>query len=307
MKLVLSKPRGFCAGVVRAIETVEMALERWGAPIYVKHEIVHNTYVVDGLKKKGAIFIEDLAEVPVGAKLVYSAHGVSPAVRDEAKARDLFEIDATCGLVTKVHSAAKRHADKGYHILLIGHRNHVEIIGTYGEAPYATTIIESVKDVEKLTFLPDQKLFYLTQTTLSLDDVKEIVEALSQKFPHIETLPSSSICYATTNRQLALSEICHEVDLVLVVGDRKSSNSNRLREVAERRGKAAYLIHDAAEINPIWLNGVSSIGMTAGASTPEEVVQAVINKLKELGVTDTEEVIHTEENVLFQLPKAVLH
>ena len=306
MRLVLSKPRGFCAGVVRAIETVEMALERWGAPIYVKHEIVHNTYVVEGLKAKGAVFIEDLTEVPIGARLVYSAHGVSPAVRDEAKSRQLFEIDATCGLVTKVHSAAKRQAEKGYHILLIGHRNHVEIIGTYGEAPHATTIIESVQDVAKLQFAPDQKLFYLTQTTLSLDDVKEIVSALTIRYPHIETLPSSSICYATTNRQMALSEICHDVDLVLVVGDRKSSNSNRLREVAERRGKNAYLIHDAAEINPIWLQNVKAIGMTAGASTPEEVVQAVINRLKELGVTETEDVVPVEENVLFQLPKAVL-
>src|ERR1700733_6474463 len=199
-KLLLSKPRGFCAGVERAIDTVKKALELWGAPIYVKHEIVHNQHVVDELKRKGAIFIEDLEDVPVGARLIYSAHGVSPAIKAQAKKRGLIEIDATCGLVTKVHSAVKRYAKKGYHILLIGHRNHVEVIGTAGEAPEVTTIIENVKDVEALTFTQDQPLFYTTQTTLSLDDVKEITDALVKKSPHVETLPSSSICYETTNR-----------------------------------------------------------------------------------------------------------
>lgn len=306
MKILLSKPRGFCAGVVRAIDTVEEALRLFGAPIYVKHEIVHNRHVVDGLRAKGAIFIEELDEVPVGARLIYSAHGVSPQVREKAKERQLIEIDATCGLVTKVHSAVKRYAQKGYQILLIGHRNHVEVIGTAGEAPEVTTIIESVADVQRLSFSPSQKLFYTTQTTLSLDDVKEITEALVAKYPSIETLPSSSICYATTNRQMALRSITSEVDLVLVVGDVTSSNSNRLKEVALKRGIPAYLINHSKEINLAWLKGVRQIGMTAGASTPEEIVQDCIRLLQTHGASAVEEVVYTEEDVLFQLPKQVL-
>jgi len=306
MKLLLSKPRGFCAGVVRAIETVEKALELWGAPIYVKHQIVHNRHVVEDLEKKGAIFIEDLNEVPEGERIIYSAHGISPAVRAQAKERNLIEIDASCGLVIRVHSAAKRYADKGYQILLIGHRTHVEVIGTAGEAPDQTTVIESVEDVEKLDFPADQKLFYVTQTTLSLDDVKDITQALKQKYPHVETLPSSSICYATTNRQLALREITNTVDLLLVVGDPTSSNSNRLCEVARIRGIPGYLINSPDEIDPSWLEGVSAIGLTAGASTPESVVQNCIEYLYTLGVTEKEEVEYTEENVFFQLPKEVL-
>lgn len=306
MKLLLSKPRGFCAGVERAIETVERALSLWGAPIYVKHEIVHNRYVVDGLKAKGAVFIENLKDVPEGSRLIYSAHGVSPAVREEAKQRQLIEIDATCGLVTRVHSAVKRFASQGYQIILIGHRNHVEIIGTAGEAPEVTTIVESPKDVETLEFSQDQKLFYITQTTLSLDDVREITDALIAKYPHIETLPSSSICYATTNRQMALREITEEVDLVLVVGDPQSSNSNRLREVASKRGINSYLINNAGEINPSWLQNIRTIGLTAGASTPESIVQECIDSLIKLGVKDVEDVIFTVEDVVFQLPKSVL-
>lgn len=306
MKLLLSKPRGFCAGVERAIETVERALKLWGAPIYVKHEIVHNRYVVDGLKGKGAVFIEDLEDVPCGARLIYSAHGVSPAVREQAKERQLVEIDATCGLVTRVHSAVKRFASHGYQIILIGHKNHVEIIGTAGEAPEVTTIVESPKDVEALTFQPGQKLFYITQTTLSLDDVKEITDALITKYPHIETLPSSSICYATTNRQMALREITGEVDVVLVVGDPQSSNSNRLREVASKRGIASYLINNADEIDTNWLKNVKTIGLTAGASTPESIVQQCIEYLIALGVQQVEDVVFTIEDVVFQLPKSVL-
>lgn len=306
MKLLLSKPRGFCAGVERAIETVEKALELWGRPIYVKHEIVHNRYVVDGLKSKGAIFIEDLNDVPVGARLIYSAHGVSPAVRGQAKARQLIEIDATCGLVTRVHSAVKRFAGLGYQIVLIGHRNHVEIIGTAGEAPDVTTIVESVQDVAKLSFGQDEKLFYITQTTLSLDDVKEVTDALKAKYPHIETLPSSSICYATTNRQMALREITDQTDLVLVVGDPQSSNSNRLREVASRRKIPSYLINNADEIDPEWLEGVKIIGLTAGASTPESIVQQCIQRLISFGVKDVEDVIYTNEDVVFQLPKPIV-
>ncbi len=306
MKLLLSKPRGFCAGVDRAIETVEKALKLWGAPIYVKHEIVHNKHVVNSLKEKGAIFIEDLDEVPEGARVIYSAHGVSPQVREHAKRRNLVEIDATCGLVTRVHSAVKRFAAMGYHIILIGHRNHVEIIGTAGEAPDVTTIVEDVPDVAALSFPQNQKLFYITQTTLSLDDVKDITEALLQKYPQIETLPSSSICYATTNRQLALREIADETDLILVVGDPTSSNSNRLVEVAKRRGVIAYLINNDQEIQPKWLEGVKVVGLTAGASTPEEVVQQCIRRLMALGVTSVEDVVYTVEDVIFQLPKQVL-
>lgn len=305
MKLLLSRPRGFCAGVDRAIDTVKEALSLWGSPIYVKHEIVHNRHVVQDLKDKGAIFIEDLDDVPVGARLIYSAHGVSPAVREHAKRRQLIEIDATCGLVTRVHSAVKRYAGLGYQIILIGHRNHVEIIGTAGEAPDVTTIVECASDVKKLNFTTNDKLFYITQTTLSLDDVKEITDALIAKYPHIETLPSSSICYATTNRQMALREITDITDLVLVVGDPQSSNSNRLREVASTRNIESYLINDEKEIQPDWLVGKGTVGLTAGASTPEEIVQKCIRRLIELGINEVEDVVYTNEDVVFQLPKPI--
>lgn len=307
MKLLLSKPRGFCAGVERAIETVEKALSLWGRPIYVKHEIVHNKHVVESLKAKGAIFIEEVDEVPRGARLIYSAHGVSPAVRAAAQKRNLIEIDATCGLVTRVHSAVKRFANLGYQIILIGHRHHVEIIGTAGEAPDVTTIVESVEDVENLTFQSSDKLFYITQTTLSLDDVGEITQALIAKYSHIVTLPSSSICYATTNRQLALREITDATDLVLVVGDPQSSNSNRLRELAANKGIASYLINDDSEIDPQWIKGVKIIGLTAGASTPEGIVQDCIKKLITLGVKEVEDVVFTTEDVVFQLPKPIVN
>ena len=307
IKLLLSKPRGFCAGVERAIDTVEKAIEIWGAPIYVKHEIVHNRHVVQRLKNMGAIFIEDVEDVPVGARLIYSAHGVSPAVREQAKARNLIEIDATCGLVTRVHSAVKRYAAMGCQIILIGHRNHVEVIGTAGEAPDVTTIVESLSDVESLEFSQEERLFYITQTTLSLDDVKDITSALIAKYPRIETLPSSSICYATTNRQMALREITDVTDLVLVVGDPQSSNSNRLREVASTRGVDSYLINDENEILPEWLVNKKIIGLTAGASTPEEIVQRCIKKLIEFGVNVVKDVVHTNEDVVFQLPKPIVN
>jgi 4-hydroxy-3-methylbut-2-en-1-yl diphosphate reductase len=306
MKLILCNPRGFCAGVIRAIQTVEKALQLWGAPIYVKHEIVHNAHVVNRLRQLGAIFIEDLDQVPEGSRIIYSAHGVSPEIREHAKKRNLIEIDATCGLVTKVHSAAKRFAQKGYHILLIGHKNHVEIIGTKGEAPSQTTVIESVQDVADLTFSEEQKLFYLTQTTLSLIDVQEIVSAIKEKYPQVETLPSSSICYATTNRQKALQQIAEKVDLVLVVGDPTSSNSNRLREIAEKEGCKSYLINDASQINSLWLKETNAIALTAGASTPEEVVDDCIEKLKTFGVKEVKDHTFTEENIVFSLPKEVL-
>lgn len=303
MKLLLAKPRGFCAGVDRAIETVEKALELWGAPIWVKHHIVHNMHVVRRLESLGAIFVEDLDEVPEGERIIYSAHGVSPQVREHAKRRNLIEIDATCGLVTRVHSAAKRYAAKGYQIILIGHRNHVEVIGTAGEAPDSTTIVESAQEVASLSFGPEDKLFYITQTTLSLDDVKEVTEALLAKYPQIETLPTTSICYATTNRQMALKDIADEAELILVIGDPSSSNSNRLREVGQNRGIESYLINSECEIDASWLEGKSCVGMSAGASTPEDVVQRCIERLKDLGVSEIDEVIFTEEDVLFQLPK----
>ena len=303
MKLLLAKPRGFCAGVDRAIETVEKALKLWGSPIWVKHHIVHNLHVVRRLESLGAIFIENLDEVPQGERVIYSAHGVSPQVREQAKKRNLIEIDATCGLVTRVHSAARRYAAKGYQIILIGHRNHVEIIGTAGEAPDVTCVVESIEEVAKLSFSTKDKLFYITQTTLSLDDVAEITNALHKRYPQIETLPSTSICYATTNRQMALKEIAVEADLILVIGDPASSNSNRLREVGQRRNIASYLINQEGEIDPRWLLGCQVIGLSAGASTPEDVVQRCITRLKQLGVTETEEIVYTEEQVLFQLPK----
>ena len=306
MKLLLSKPRGFCAGVERAIDTVKKALQLWGRPIYVKHEIVHNQHVVSELRELGAVFIEDLEEVPKGSRVIYSAHGIPPSVREQAKRRGLIEIDATCGLVTKVHSAAKRYAEKGYQIILIGHRKHVETVGTAGEAPQVTTVLETVEEVASLPCGPNDRLAYLTQTTLSLDDVKEITEALLERYPHIETLPSSSICYATTNRQMALRQITEEADLVLVVGDPKSSNSNRLREVAERRGRRAFLINSEKEIQTEWLRETQVIAMTAGASTPESIVQACIARLKQLGLKSVEEVVFTQEDVFFQLPKQVL-
>lgn len=306
MKLLLSKPRGFCAGVERAIETVEKALKIWGAPIYVKHEIVHNRHVVQRLKDLGALFIEDLEDVPVGSRLIYSAHGVSPAIREQAKARGLIEIDATCGLVTRVHSAVKRFAAKGYQIILIGHRKHVEIIGTAGEAPDVTTVVESVEEVQQLPFTKEDKLFYITQTTLSLDDVEEVTAALKERYPQIETLPSSSICYATTNRQMALKEIHMLTDLILVVGDPQSSNSNRLKEVATKRGIEAYLINDEKEIQASWLENKKIIGLTAGASTPEEIVQRCIRTLKDLGVCEVEDVVYTQEEVIFGLPEPIV-
>lgn len=303
MKVLLIGPRGFCAGVVRAIEIVERALEKFGAPVYVKHEIVHNRHVVERLRQMGAIFIEDLKDVPPGAYIIYSAHGVPPSVRVEAKERGLKEIDATCGLVTKVHSAAKRYALKGYRIILIGHKQHVEVIGTAGEAPEMTTIVESVADVLSLPFSQDEKLFYITQTTLSLYDVAEITAALQKRYPHIETLPSSSVCYATTNRQLALKEVANLIDLVLVIGDKTSSNSNRLRETAAVQGVPGYLLNGPDEIDPTWLHNVSTIGVTAGASTPEDIVQACLQRLKTYGVTTIEEVVYTIEDVVFGLPR----
>ncbi|MBN2478650.1 MAG: 4-hydroxy-3-methylbut-2-enyl diphosphate reductase [Parachlamydiales bacterium] len=306
MKLFLIRPRGFCAGVVRAIDTVEKALELFGPPIYVKHEIVHNKHVVSSLKEKGAIFIEDLKDVPIGSKVIYSAHGVAPNVRDEAKERNLLEIDATCGLVTKIHSAVKRYSQKGYKIILIGKKKHVEIMGIAAEAFNDTFIIEKAEDVNNLNFDKTQKLFYITQTTLSIDDVKSISDALYKKFPNIETLPSSSICYATTNRQLALKQITKDVDLVLVIGDPNSSNSTRLKEAAIRQNKKAFLVNSEDEIKKSWFENIQNIAMTAGASTPEYIVQKCIERLKDFGLKNTEEVVYKEEDTVFELPNVLL-
>lgn len=306
MKILLSNPRGFCAGVERAIEVVERALSIWGAPIYVKHEIVHNRHVVNNLKEKGAIFIEDLNEVPEGAHLIYSAHGVSPTVRQMAKDRHLLEIDATCPLVTKLHSASKRFATKDYQIILIGHKNHVEVVGTKGEAPEATTVVESASDVALLNFKENEKIFYLMQTTLSMDEVDPIMSALKEKYPQAETLPSSSICFATTNRQEALKEIAKKADLILVVGDAQSSNSNRLCEVGLNRNIPSYLINGPSDIKKEWLKNVNIIGMSAGASTPDYSVQSCIEKLKEWGVKEVEDVVHIIEDVHFEVPKEIL-
>jgi len=305
MKLFLAKPRGFCAGVVRAVETVKKALDIWGAPIYVKHHIVHNRHVVEAFQQRGVHFVENLDEVPEGCRVIYSAHGVPPAVRACAKRRGLIEIDASCGLVIRIHSAVKRFAKKGYHILLIGHRNHVEVMGIVGEAPESITIIESIEDVKILPPL-GHKLFYITQSTLSVDDVEEIITTIKQYYPHIESLSYSSICYATTNRQSALKQITHFVDVVFVIGDPNSSNSNRLWEIAIKKGVSSYLINDPFEIDPQWLKGVKKIGLTVGASTPECVVKKCIEKLIFLGVTRVEEMNFAEEEVFFQLPKEVL-
>lgn len=303
-KLFLCNPRGFCAGVIRAIQIVEVALEKWGAPIYVKHEIVHNRHVVDELRRKGAIFVESLEDIPSGSKLIYSAHGVSPEVRAEAKKRGLYDIDATCVLVTKVHSAVKLYASKGYQIILIGKRQHVEVIGIRGEAPNHVTVVEKVSEIESLPFTSKTPLFYVTQTTLSMDDVAEITRALKKRYPHIITLPSSSVCYATQNRQQALKSVLFKVNFVYIVGDPQSSNSTRLKELAERRGIPSRLINHPEDIHDDILTYSGHIAMTAGASTPENVVQACIEKLQTMIVgLQIENSFSVEENVFFQLPK----
>lgn len=301
--LVLASPRGFCAGVTRAIEIVEKAIEIWGPPIYVKHEIVHNQFVVGRLREKGAIFVEDISEIPSGSHVIFSAHGVPPATFDEAEKLNLNVTDATCPLVTKVHKEARRYADKGVEILYIGHRDHVEAIGTRGVAPELTTIVESVEEAAAVEVNNPNKVAVLTQTTLSVDDTKEIQDTLLTRFEELQTPRKSDICYATTNRQTAIKQICAEVELVLVVGSSNSSNSNRLREVANRMGVKSYLINSHDDIEEAWFNGIERIGMTAGASTPEEIIERCITRLKELGVDKVEEKQIIPENVTFNLPK----
>ncbi len=300
--LVRVRPRGFCAGVVRAVEIVELTLEAYGAPVYVHHEIVHNRYVVEQLRKRGAIFVETIAEVPAGAVVVFSAHGVPPSVRTEATQRSLKVIDATCPLVTKVHLEAVKFAREGRTIILVGHRDHQEIVGTFGEAPDSTFVVENVEEVNQLAVSDPEKLAFLTQTTLSLYDTQEIVERLRARFPHIVGPASDDICYATTNRQEAVEAMAKEVNLVLVVGSANSSNSNRLVEVAQRCGVKAYLVEDAVALQPELFEGVSSVGLTAGASAPEILVEQVSDRLTTLGFTNHKDLELIREDVRFSLP-----
>jgi len=300
--LLRVRPRGFCAGVVRAVDIVELALEAYGSPVYVHHEIVHNTYVVEQLRRRGAIFVEAIEEVPHGAVLVFSAHGVPPTVRDEAKARELKVIDATCPLVTKVHLEALKFARERRTIILIGHKDHQEIIGTSGEAPDRTLVVDSVAAVDALEVEDPRKLSFLTQTTLSLYDTQEIVARLRQRFPAIQGPASDDICYATQNRQEAVEQVAKDVDLILVVGSPNSSNSNRLVEVAQRSGVKAKLIDSAADIDVRWLEGVSRVGLTAGASAPEVLVEQVSQRLADFGFTDQRDLDLIREDVRFTLP-----
>jgi len=303
--LFLAAPRGFCAGVDRAIDIVDMALQVYGAPIYVRHEIVHNRHVVEDLRRKGAIFTDDLADVPTGAVVIFSAHGVSPAVRAEAKARGLRALDATCPLVTKVHLEALRYAKDGYSIVMIGHRQHVEVIGTLGEAPEAIVICENVAEVEALDLPNPEKVAYITQTTLSLDDCAAMVGALKRKYPAVKEPTKDDICYATQNRQNAVKVMAPKCATVLVVGAPASSNANRLVEVAAALGSKAYLIESAEDIQPEWLIG--DIGLTAGASTPEAIVQACVDRVCALGDFRLEEFRLVEERIMFPLPGELLN
>ncbi len=300
--LLRVRPRGFCAGVVRAVDIVELALEAYGAPVYVHHEIVHNTYVVEQLRRRGAIFVEAISEVPSGAVLVFSAHGVPPTVRDEAKERSLRVIDATCPLVTKVHMEALKFAREKRTIILIGHRDHQEIVGTSGEAPDRTLVVDSVAEVDALQVEDPNKLAFLTQTTLSLYDTQEIVARLRQRFPNILGPASDDICYATQNRQEAVEQVAKDVDLILVVGSQNSSNSNRLVELAQRLNVRAQLIDAATDINPKWLEGVRRVGLTAGASAPEVLVEQVSERLAQFGFTDQRDLDLIREDVRFTLP-----
>jgi 4-hydroxy-3-methylbut-2-enyl diphosphate reductase len=300
--LLLAAPRGFCAGVIRAIETVRAALRTLGTPVYVRKEIVHNARVVEQLAAEGAVFIETLDEVPDGAVLVFSAHGVSPAVRDEADRRHLHVVDATCPLVSKVHLEAIRYAREAYSIVLIGHPDHDEIVGTAGEAPEAIHIVSSIDDVDRLDLQDASRVVYLTQTTLSVDDTADIVARLRERFPAIEGPPAQDICYATQNRQNAVKAVGPRVDLLLVVGARNSSNSNRLVEVAARAGTIAHLISDAGSIREEWLKGRRSIGLTAGASTPDFLIEEVTARLRAWGCDRVEEVEVVSEDIQFGLP-----
>lgn len=307
LTLLVAAPRGFCAGVDRAIEIVERALERYGKPVYVRHEIVHNKFVVDGLREKGAIFVEELDEVPDGAPVVFSAHGVPKSVPSEAQRRGLDYLDATCPLVSKVHRQAERQIEKDRHIIFIGHKGHPEVIGTMGQVePGQMTLVETVEDVAALAFEDGERLAFLTQTTLSVDDTAEIVAALQAKYPDIRGPKAEDICYATSNRQAAVKEIAPGSDLVLVIGATNSSNSLRLVEVAERCGTDAKLIQRADDIDPAWLEGVGTIGLTAGASAPEQLVREVVDKLAEWRTVEEHTLVTAEEKMVFKLPRQLM-
>ena len=306
MKIILANPRGFCAGVDRAISIVELALEIHGAPIYVRHEVVHNRFVVNGLRERGAIFVEELSEVPDGAIVIFSAHGVSQAVRQEAKERNLKVFDATCPLVTKVHMQVARASRKGTKAILIGHKGHPEVEGTMGQ--YSNQdggiyLIESVEDIARLPLRENDDLTFMTQTTPSMDDTAETISALEEKYPTMQGPHKNDICYATTNRQEAVRELAKQCDLVIVVGSKNSSNSNRLAELASRMGVKSKLIDDPNDIHADWFDDVQTIGVTAGASAPEELVQSVINRIGDFGATTIEELQGLEENMFFEVPK----
>jgi 4-hydroxy-3-methylbut-2-enyl diphosphate reductase len=305
-RVLLLKPRGFCAGVVRAIDIVQIALDTFGAPIYVRKEIVHNSYVVDDLARKGAIFVNELDEVPSGARVIYSAHGVSPAVRASAKERGLKVIDATCPLVTKVHVEAIKFARQGYSLVLVGHRDHEEVEGTQGEAPDVTQVVSTVEEVAALVVPDPDKVAYLTQTTLSVDEARYMIDALKKKFPNIVGPHAQDICYATENRQTAVKNVAHGADLVLVVGSANSSNSNRLVEVSKNLDTNSYLIDRAEAIRPEWLDGIDTVAVTAGASAPEVLVQDVVAYLQSKGYGDVDEIEVMPENVRFGLPPEIV-
>lgn len=304
-EVVLAEPRGFCAGVERAIDIVERALERFGAPIYVRHEIVHNDHVVSDLRRKGAVFVEDLEQVPLGARVIMSAHGVSRKVRDHADSRQLEVFDATCPLVTKVHVEVRKLRAEGYDIVMIGHSGHPEVEGTMGQVEEGMYLVEDLGGVSRLEVRSPEKLAYVTQTTLSVDDTQLIVKALQQRFPGIQGPKKSDICYATQNRQDAVKLMAKQVDVVLVVGSPTSSNSNRLREVAERFGVPAYLVGSARELNPEWLKNAARVGITAGASAPEELVQVLLESVKALGASAVRRLPGAEEHVRFPMPKGL--
>jgi len=301
-KIFLLKPRGFCAGVVRAIDVVKIALDLYGPPVYVRKEIVHNKHVVDELRDAGAIFVEELDEVPAGGRAIFSAHGVAPSVRREAAERHLDVIDATCPLVTKVHLEAVRFAREGYSIVLIGHKDHDEVIGTLGEVPDRSFLVETVEDVDHLELPDPTRVRYLTQTTLSLDETRDIILRLKERFPHLQGPPAQDICYATENRQMAVKAISECVDLLLVVGSQNSSNSKRLVEVGHNFRVRSYLVNDRSDVDETWLHGVRNVGVTAGASAPEHLVQELIEFLRGHGFHQMEEIELVEEDVRFSLP-----
>jgi 4-hydroxy-3-methylbut-2-en-1-yl diphosphate reductase len=303
MKVLLAAPRGFCAGVNMAIESLEVALRTCGPPLYVFHEIVHNRYVVESFRARGVVFVEDLAQVPRGANLLFSAHGVAPEIRRLARQRELTAIDATCPLVTKVHREAVRFARQGYTILLIGHAGHDEVIGTIGEAPQATILVQTEEEAERLELPPGAKVAYLTQTTLSVDDAERIIGRLRARFPQLAGPAREDICYATQNRQEAVRALCAEADLVLVVGSQNSSNSQRLRELAAERGVAAYLIDGVDDLNPAWFEGVQTVAVTAGASAPETIVNQCLDYLRQQYQAEIEVRTIRDESVYFPLPR----